>query len=93
MTNHYYIDPVLERVREILLHRLQPTCRLLADTLETAEEHSAHNPYRHLELIKYLAQQAAVDLELIQREAFDGLLRETVPAPEPQPYDSEGGTL
>lgn len=92
LTYTIHASKTLEKIHRLLDHQLRPTCRLLADAIETANELPPSE--RHFQLIQYLAQQCAVDLELIQREAFQATLWTTTKTTAAElPHDSEGGTL
>lgn len=91
LTYTIHASKTLEKIHQLLDHQLRPTCRLLADAIETANE--LPPAPRHFELILFLARQAAVDLELIQREAFAATLENKPTTSVEEPHESEGGTL
>ena len=74
----------------VILERLQPTCRLLAEALETAREEPGPPSYRHFSVVQYLAGEAINDLADMQATCWP-LRRAALTAD--LLTDSEGGEL
>lgn len=74
-----------------LLNQLRPTCRLLAEAVETAADEPGVPSLRHYAIITYLASEIRDDLRAMEQACAPLLIERT--QPEIIFHDSEGGEL
>lgn len=74
-----------------LLNQLRPTCRLLAEAVETAADEPGVPSLRHYAIITYLAGEVRDDLRAIEQACAPLLIQRTEPLEVP--HESEGGEL
>ena len=74
-----------------LINQLRPTCRLLAEAVETAADEPGIPSLRHYAIIQYLASEVRDDLRAIEQACTPLLIVKT--DVEALYHDSEGGEL
>ena len=76
-----------------LLEQLRPTCRLLAEAVETAWEEPGIPSLRHYAIISYLASEVRDDLRAIEQACTPLLIVKPEIDAAAVLHDSEGGEI